>query len=199
MSPVDFPPLLQERIVCSILAAVKYEVPANIMLAIAEKEAGKAGQWVMNRNGTHDVGLMQFNTSYLRDLARYGITASDVAAAGCYSFELAAWRLRQHIRNDSGDLWTKAANYHSRTSQYNQPYRTDLMARAIKWANWLDARYETYDVMNQKIFVPIPVTSAASVKSSATQSAVPTMQVIETISRNASRYIPRKIIINGQP
>jgi hypothetical protein len=44
-------------------------------LAVAEKEGGKAGQWVSNRNGTHDVGSMQFNTAYLGDLARYGITS----------------------------------------------------------------------------------------------------------------------------
>ncbi|WP_442800286.1 SOS response-associated peptidase family protein [Pseudomonas sp. MS-1(2024)] len=41
----------------------------------------------------------------MRDLERqYGITADDVAQAGCYSYDLAAWRLRGHIRNDSGDL-----------------------------------------------------------------------------------------------
>jgi hypothetical protein len=67
---------------------------------------------------------------YLRDLAKYGITANDVAAAGCYSFDLAAWRLRMHIRNDKGDLWTRAANYHSRTPQFNAVYRADLMRRA---------------------------------------------------------------------
>ncbi len=78
---------------------------------------------------------MQFNTAYLGDLARYGITANDVAAAGCYSFDLAAWRLRMHIRNDKGDLWTKAANYHSRTPQYNAVYRADLMRKASKWAD----------------------------------------------------------------
>jgi hypothetical protein len=111
----DIPSHLQERVVCSISAAVKYEVPANLVLAVAEKEAGKPGQWVRNSNGTHDVGPMQFNTTYLRDLARYGITANDVAAAGCYPFDLAAWRLRMHLRNDKSDLWTKAANYHSRT------------------------------------------------------------------------------------
>jgi soluble lytic murein transglycosylase-like protein len=60
---VDLPPQLQERVVCSISAAVKYAVPANIILAVAEKEAGKPGQWVRNSNGTHDVGAMQFNTS----------------------------------------------------------------------------------------------------------------------------------------
>ena len=31
----------QERIICSITAAEKYAVPANILLAIAEKENGK--------------------------------------------------------------------------------------------------------------------------------------------------------------
>lgn len=116
--PTDaLPSQVQERVACSISAAAKYEVPANIVLAIAEKEGGRPGQWKANRNGTHDVGLMQFNTSYLSDLARYGITARDVAAAGCYSFDLAAWRLRQHLRSDKGDLWTRAANYHSRTPQ----------------------------------------------------------------------------------
>src|SRR5215218_5263520 len=91
------PPQVQERIVCSISAAGKYQVPANIVLAIAEKEGGRPEQWKPNRNSTHDVGPMQFNTLYLSDLARYGITANEVAIAGCYSFDLAAWRLRQHI------------------------------------------------------------------------------------------------------
>ncbi|MCT9811085.1 transglycosylase SLT domain-containing protein [Acidovorax sp. Be4] len=142
----DLPPQLHERVICSISAAVKYEVPANIVLAVAEKEAGKPGQWVRNSNGTHDVGAMQFNTQYLADLGRYGITAADVAQAGCYPFDLAAWRLRQHIRKDSGDLWTKAANYHSRTPRYNTVYRNDLMRRAARWADWLEARFVTREV-----------------------------------------------------
>ena len=147
MFPSDIPPQLHERIVCSISAAAKYQIPANIILAVAEKEGGKPGQWVRNTNGTHDIGAMQFNTLYLKDLAKYGITAGDVAAAGCYPYDLAAWRLRMHIKNDKGDLWTKAANYHSRTPQYNQAYRADLIRRAVKWANWLEARFQTYDAL----------------------------------------------------
>ena len=141
------PPQVKERVVCSISAAARYKVPANIVLAIAEKEGSRPGQWKANRNGTHDVGPMQFNTSYLSDLARYGITASEVAIAGCYSFDLAAWRLRQHIQKDKGDLWTRAANYHSRTPHYNSVYRVDLMRKATKWADWLDARFVTYDAV----------------------------------------------------
>ena len=48
---LDLPPLQQERIVCSITAAIKYQVPANILLAIAEKEGGKPGMVVINKNG----------------------------------------------------------------------------------------------------------------------------------------------------
>lgn len=82
---VNLPAQLQERVVRSASAAVKYEVPANIVLALAEKEAGNPGQWVRNFNGTHDVEPMQFNTAYLIDLARHGITAKAVAATGCYA------------------------------------------------------------------------------------------------------------------
>jgi len=145
----DMPPLEQERVVCSISAAVKYEVPANIVLAVAEKEGGRPGQRVRNSNGTHDVGPMQFNTAYLGDLKKYGITADDVAASGCYSFDLAAWRLRGHILHDSGDIWTRAANYHSRTPKYNAIYRTDLMQKAVKWADWLDEHFSTVNVTAQ--------------------------------------------------
>jgi len=188
----DLPPQLQERVVCSISAAVKYEVPVNIVLAVAEKEGGKPGQWVRNSNGTHDVGPMQFNTAYLGDLARYGITANDVAAAGCYSFDLAAWRLRMHIRNDKGDLWTKAANYHSRTPQYNAVYRADLIRKASKWADWLEARFVTLDVMKAE--------ATPSVAQQATPTTQPTPAPQQAASGAAAArsvavagYVPRTV------
>ena len=140
---MDLPPDMQERVVCLITAAIKYEIPANILLAIAEKEGGKPGQWVRNSNGTHDVGSMQFNTLFLQDLSKYGIKPDHVANTGCYAYDLAAWRVRLHIKNDKGDIWTRAANYHSRTPKYNAKYRTDLIVRAVKWANWLENRFIT--------------------------------------------------------
>ncbi|WP_407238550.1 hypothetical protein [Escherichia coli] len=70
------------------------------MLAVAEKEGGSTGLENKNRNsnGTYDVGRMQFNTAYLKDLEKYGITAEDVAQRSCYSYDLAAWRIRGHIK-----------------------------------------------------------------------------------------------------
>jgi hypothetical protein len=199
---VDLPPQLQERVVCSIAAAVKYLVPANIVLAVAEKEAGKPGQWVRNTDGTHDVGPMQFNTAYLRDLFGYGITPDDVAAAGCYAYDLAAWRLRQHIKKDRGDLWTRAANYHSRTPQYNAVYRVDLIVKAVRWADWLEARFVTVDLTKAGALLSIPAAPAA-VQPTPTQTAkvvaTPTQTPVTTVAWNTSGYVPRKVIISGQP
>jgi len=142
---MDTMPLPQEHIVCAIVAAVKYEVPTNILLAIAEKEGGKPGQWSKNANGTYDVGPMQLNTSYLEDLKRYGIAPKDVER-GCYGFELAAWRIRGHLKHDKGDIWTNAANYHSRSTRFNRIYRQDLQKKATRWQHWLEGRFATYAV-----------------------------------------------------
>lgn len=195
----EIPPQIQERIVCSISAAVKYQVPANIVLAVAEKEAGKPGQWVRNSNGTHDVGSMQFNTAYLGELARYGITANDVAASGCYSFDLAAWRLRKHIRNDKGDLWTRAANYHSRTYRYNVVYRADLMVKAVKWADWLEARFVTFDITKPgaPALTPTVQQAAPEKKVAAIIPAVAQVHQPLKVSWNTSGYVPRKITFNN--
>ena len=148
----DLSPQTQERVICSIEAATYYQIPANILLAVAEKEAGKPGQWVRNTNGTYDVGSLQFNTSYLSELAQYGIRPEHVAASGCYPYRLAAWRIRMHIRDDSGDLWTRVANYHSRTPHFNAIYRQDVIAKAARWSEWLQARFRTDDLLkNQQV------------------------------------------------
>ena len=196
----EMPPPINELIICSISAAVKYEIPANIVLAVAEKEGGKPGQWVKNSNGTFDVGPMQFNTSYLGELARYGITANDVAASGCYSFDLAAWRLRKHMRNDKGDLWTRAANYHSRTYRYNVVYRADLMVRAVKWADWLEARFVTFDITKPGTPSMKPTVQPAPEKIEATiPTAAQVQQPLKTVSWNTSGYVSRKISFNDRP
>ena len=142
---IDLPVSQRTMVMCSIVAAVKMDIPANLMIALAETEGGKPGQWVKNTNGSFDVGPMQFNTTYLIDLAKYGIKADDVAASGCYAYDLAAWRVATHIRRDEGDIWTRAANYHSRTLKYNAIYREKLMSRSTKWADWLSMRYRTHE------------------------------------------------------
>lgn len=143
----DLPPVvIEERIQCSITAALRYNIPANVMLAVAEQEGGRPGAVVPNTNDTVDYGSMQLNSAYIQSLARYGIRPEYVLAPGCYSYNLAAWRIRNHIRDDGGDLWTRVANYHSRTPSKNRPYRALIMAKGARWEAWLSSRYPTYSV-----------------------------------------------------
>ena len=121
-------------------------IPVNIALAVAEKEDGKPGERVRNGDGSYDVGPQQFNTRHLAQLVWYGITEADVAGPGCYPYDLAAWRLRRHIVLDESDLWTRCANYHSRTPRFNKIYRDNLMMQAVRWADWLATRYPTHEV-----------------------------------------------------
>lgn len=140
------PAILEQRIVCSVAAAVKFNVPANLLLAVAEIENGRPGEVSRNDNGTLDVGVMQFNTRYLTSLAPFGIRPSDVAASNCYPFELAAWRIAGHLARDNGDLWTRAANYHSRTPVHNATYRLKLVKAAAKWEAWLSERFQVREI-----------------------------------------------------
>lgn len=130
----------QERIECSIKAANHYHIPALVLLSVADQEGGKPGQKVRNSNGTYDYGVMQINTVSLADLKRFGINEHHVLANGCYPYYLAAWRIAGHLQNDEGDIWQRAANYHSRTPTYNRIYRLNLIRRAAKIASRLEAK-----------------------------------------------------------
>jgi hypothetical protein len=141
---IYIPPVHEERVVCSIVASLEYKVPADIMLAIAEVEGGAPGVVSANTNGTVDIGPMQFNSGYLGSLRKYGITADDVNKSGCYPYRLAAWRVKNHLVNDEGDIWTRAANYHSRTPYYNRIYREKLLTAAKKWLHWLRSQFTTH-------------------------------------------------------
>ena len=141
---LDLPPVYEERVICCIGASLEYYVPVDVLLAVAELENGKVGTVSRNRNGTYDIGPMQFNSSYLAELRQFGIAPEDVNTQGCYPYRLAAWRIKNHIENDQGDIWTKAANYHSKTPVYNARYRSNLIAAARRWAGWLQTKFRLH-------------------------------------------------------
>ena len=119
----NLPPAEQAPVVCAVAAATRYSIPVNIFLAV----------------GTYDIGPLQFNTSYVKTLSKYGITYKSVEGHNnsCYPYYLAAWRIKQHINNDNGDIYQKVSNYHSRTPHYNAIYREDLIKRSEKLATYL--------------------------------------------------------------
>jgi hypothetical protein len=131
------PPDIQTRIVCSISAAQSFGLPPSVMLAVAQIEGGRPGLARRNTNGTYDLGPMQLNTAWLAELRPYGVDPRWALGYGCYSYQLAAWRIRGHLLRDRGDYWTRVANYHSRTPAQNQPYRAQVIISAERWGVWL--------------------------------------------------------------
>ena len=94
-------------------------------------------------------------------------------------------------RNDKGDLWTKAANYHSRTPRFNAVYRADLMRRATRWADWLEARFVTLDVTKAGPTPSVPshpATAARTVPS--TPQAAPVAPARDVAMTG---YVPRSV------
>lgn len=153
-NPDDFYAIRPATIDCVIRAAQKQGVPANVLLAIASIENGKNGQIVSNPNGSRDIGHFQINTVHWKKNGRFArypsITQQDVAWRGCYNAELAAWLLRQHINEPTGqDFWTRVAYYHSKTPKHNAVYRTKLIHYAIRWGNWLQQRYANVLISQQ--------------------------------------------------
>lgn len=82
----------------------------------------------------------------LADLRSFGINENHVLAKGCYPYYLAAWRIAGHLQNDQGDIWQRAANYHSRTPTYNRLYRSNLIRRAANIASRLEAKQATSEL-----------------------------------------------------
>lgn len=179
-------PEVRARVTCSIQAATRFSLPANLVIAVAEQEGGRSGQWVQNTNGSYDVGPLQFNTAYLQTLARYGITAKDVEAGGCYPFELAAWRIRRHLDRDAGDIWTRAANYHSKTPVHNARYRAAIRARAAKWARWLTEHVPSVEVAALKV-PPAPNPPPVPPTLTETEAVAPLREVTPQVTRRAPR------------
>jgi hypothetical protein len=127
---------------CVITAAQKQGIPANVLLALSSLESGKNGQFVKNTNGSLDLGHFQINTTqWDRDglfAGRIDISPFDVAFRGCYNAELAAWIVKQHINEKTGqDYWTRIANYHSKTKQFNELYKEKLIPLVVEWGQWL--------------------------------------------------------------
>jgi hypothetical protein len=147
----DFYAFKPATVECVVQAAAKQAVPANVLLAIASIEGGKNGEIIRNKNGSADISHFQINTdTYRTELAPYGVRLYDLQWRGCYNAEIAAFLLGKRLREPGKqDFWTKAANYHSKTPQFNAIYRKKLVALSAEWANWLQQRYSVVKVSYQ--------------------------------------------------
>ncbi len=118
---------------CLMLAAQTYTLPPAVLVGIYHVESGRVGQEVgPNKNGTYDLGPMQINTMWLPKLAGYWGVSETAARQWvrddpCVNVGVAAWILRNNL-DETSDLATAIAHYHSRTPHFGGPYKSKVVA-----------------------------------------------------------------------
>jgi soluble lytic murein transglycosylase-like protein len=116
---------------CIATAANTYAVPSSVLMGIRKVEGGAVGQQVKNKNGTYDLGPMQINTLWLKELARHwGVSRNTawrwVRDDACINANVAAWILRQKA-DSAGSVYKGIAHYHSMTPKFGYPYRRRVL------------------------------------------------------------------------
>jgi len=84
---------------CLRRAAANYGLPYEIVYAVAHVESSfnPVAVNTANSNGTHDIGLMQINSSWLPTLKKFGIEARHLYDP-CVNANVGAWILAQNIQ-----------------------------------------------------------------------------------------------------
>lgn len=79
-------------------AGQTYRLDPWLLYSIAKKES-KMKVHAVNRNpdGSEDLGLMQINSSHLRELSQYGITREMLLNNPCLNINVGAWVLSWNV------------------------------------------------------------------------------------------------------
>jgi len=114
-------------------AGALHKVNPWVLRAIADVESKGNPMTVndKNSNNTVDRGLTGTNSVHLPELARYGITATDLFV-GCKSIYVGAWYLRKKV-NKYGAGCKAIGAYHSETSEKGQRYVQRIRRSLAKW------------------------------------------------------------------
>jgi soluble lytic murein transglycosylase-like protein len=138
-----------------MMAAQTYQVPPQILVGILHVEGGKIGQQVRNTNGTYDLGPMQINTLWTKELSKeWGVSRSAakklIRDDACTNINVAAWIFRRNL-DESKSLYKAIAWYNSRTPHIGSRYRKKVLA-AMKKKNLLPTskKVETPTISTKK-------------------------------------------------
>jgi soluble lytic murein transglycosylase-like protein len=110
-------------------AATRYNVPVDLLYAIAMVETGNKSAVISPRNsdGSYDIGLMQINSRHLPRLSRIGITAEDLIASPCLNLHVGAMILADMIRR-YGYTWVAIGAYNAGSIQRRAAYAKKVYA-----------------------------------------------------------------------
>jgi len=124
---------------CLLISAERYEIPPLLLQSVYEVERGNKGVVSKNRNGTEDLGWMQINTVWLKELKHTGITKEDLINDPCINFGVAAHILRLRF--------AKYRNWQDAIASYNAGFKLNNGRRyarkvILKWNKLYAQSYE---------------------------------------------------------
>lgn len=110
---------------CINQAALTYQVPARLVLAVLATEGGRVGTATPNKNGSVDYGPMQINSRWLPVLRAYGYTSQQLQYDPCINVQVGTWILSKNIAQAS-TVWRGVGNYNSRKPSLNIRYQNKV-------------------------------------------------------------------------
>ncbi|WP_330217839.1 lytic transglycosylase domain-containing protein [Novosphingobium resinovorum] len=104
---------------CIRQAASGREWLEKTLWGLRDQEAGWLGAQIANTNGTHDLGLLQINSSWVPRLAKLtGRGEAEIRTwlvrDACFNVQAARWIFLSGLKA-SGDYWKAVGIYHSPT------------------------------------------------------------------------------------
>ncbi|WP_294738127.1 lytic transglycosylase domain-containing protein [uncultured Pseudomonas sp.] len=118
---------------CWQVAASRYHIDPLLLYAIAKVESGlNPLARNQNRDGSHDIGLMQINSRHLPELATFGITEQQLLTQPCTSVVVGAWILARFMRQ-TGYGWQAVGAYNAGTAVANDARRAQYAAAVWRY------------------------------------------------------------------
>jgi hypothetical protein len=122
---------------CMIAAAAAYHLPVRVLPAIQSVEGGYVGAVSPNRDGSHDLGVMQVNSRWVKPLAAYtGLPEQTVSVrlilSPCFGVASAAAILKGYLIESHGNMLQAIGYYHSHTPGLGGPYRLKVLQHAME-------------------------------------------------------------------
>lgn len=124
-------PCDQNMLYCINQAAIEFNIPSKLIIAVLDVEQGKVGKVSKNKNGTYDIGPMQVNSTWLSELKRYGISEEELLNDPCVNVRVGAWLLAKAIAEENS-LLKGIGDYHSHTAWRNNQYVQNVRVNFTK-------------------------------------------------------------------
>ena len=122
---------------CILAAAHVNRIPPALLVTLLNVEGGSLGRVSHNTNGTVDIGPMQINQIWLRDVAAHWHSSPDASYVAlrdnfCANLEAGAWILRQGLDEAHGDFWEGVGFYHSHAPGHKQAYLRSVLQQVLR-------------------------------------------------------------------